>query len=393
MQKIIDRFNASQDRIYCRLSTVMGVYQKVRISFAGGNVPDLLSCIWMEELAGYAVRGTLEPLDSYMKKSGRDFKSEYLPGLWNTLQYENTTYAMKLTANGNVYYYNKDIFEEVGWGADRVPKTIKELEELNELIKKTDENGNIIRYGVMPDDILLWGYIFGGGWFDEKTHSITANRPENIRALQWMKDQAKKYDSRKIQRFQKSFGGWINSTNCPFYIGKCAIYRSGEYMPYFMKRYAPQINWGWFPFPYPEGGKKNSTIVNSSVFAIPADSKHKDEAWELLNYLSSPEAVKEFCLGLHNLPPFTEAAKDPVFTNEDVYRGMIDIMSGENVFAVPMMPLASQYMQELTRIEEYAVYGDKDPKELLDGVQKLMEREYTRLMKQKGLGKDEHEKK
>ena len=183
LQKIIDRFNASQDRIHCRMATLAGVYQKVRIAFAGGDVPDLMSTIWAEELASYAMRGVLEPLDPFMEKSGRDFSKEFMPGLWRMFQYEGKCYALSMTTNGTVYFYNKDIFEEVGWGAERVPKTLEEFEELNRLCMKLDEDGNLLRFGAIPEILEHWAYIFGGGWYDPKTHKVTANQPENVRAL------------------------------------------------------------------------------------------------------------------------------------------------------------------------------------------------------------------
>jgi len=383
LQKIIDRFNASQDRIHCRMVTLAGVYQKVRIAFAGGDVPDLLSTIWAEELASYAIRGVLEPLDPYMETSGRDFSKEYMPGLWRMFHFEEKVYALAMTTNGTLYFYNKDIFEEVGWGKNRTPKTIQEFEEINRLCVKYNEEGNLVRYGAVPESLELWAYIFGGSWYDPKTRTVTANRPENVKALRWMQKQAQKYDTFKLQRFRQSFGGWITSVNCPFYIGKTAIYPAGEYMTHHLKRYAPDLNYGWFPYPHPPGGRKNCCLVGGSVFAIPAASKHKEEAWELLNFLSQPESIKEFCLGIHNLPPLTKVARDPAFTRDPVYRDLAEIMSGENVFGPPQMPVWLGYVTNIRRAEDYVLFGGKDPKKALDDVQKNTEREMKRLMLQK----------
>jgi len=388
LQGIIDRFNASQDRIHCRMVTLAGVYQKVRIAFAGGDVPDLLSTIWAEELAGYAMRGVLDPLDPYMEKSGRAFQKEYMPGLWRMFQYEGKTYSLAMTTNGTLYYYNKDIFKELGWGEERVPKTLEEFEEICRRCIKLDEKGNLVRYGTAPETLELWAYIFGGGWYDPVEHKITANRPENVRALSWMKAQAEKYDVRKLLRFRKSFGVIIASANLPFYTGKAAIYSSGEYFTHHLNRYAPNLRYGWFPYPAPPGGRAGCCLVGGSVFAIPSAAKHKQEAWELLNYLTQPESIKEFCLGLHNMPPLIQVAKDPAFTKDPVYRDLAEMMSGENVFGPPNMPIWMRYLQEIRRAEEYVIYGGKDPKTALDEVQVVVERDFKRVLKQKGYGKE-----
>ncbi|HOE63176.1 MAG TPA: ABC transporter substrate-binding protein [Candidatus Sumerlaeota bacterium] len=383
LQKIIDRFNASQPSIHCRLVTVAGVYQKVRIAFAGGDTPDLMSCIWAEELASYAIRDVLEPLDSYIAQSGRNLAKEYMPGLWRMFHFDGKVYALAMTTNGTVFFYNKDIFQEVGWGAGRVPKTLDEFEEINDRCVKYSKDGNLERYGTLPYNVIFWGYVFGGSWYDEAARKVTMNRPENVRALEWMQKISHKYDVRKLRRFEKSFGGWITSANCPFYVGKAAIYHSGEYMTHHLKKYAPQINYGWFAYPSPPGGRANCCLVGGSVFAIPAASKHKAEAWELLNYLTQPEQIKEFCLALHNLPPLIEVAKDPAFASDPVYRDLAEIMSGENVFGPPPLPIWARCMTELNRAEEYAVYGDGSPQQLLDDVQTRMQKELDRLWEQK----------
>jgi multiple sugar transport system substrate-binding protein len=290
-----------------------------------------------------------------------------------------------MTTNGKLFFYNKDIFEEVGWGADRIPKNLEEFEEINRLCIRKDGKGKLKRFGTLPDSLVLWGYIFGGSWYDAENHKVTANHPKNIEALKWLRNQAEKYDIKKLQRFQQSFGGWINSANCPLYVGKAAIYPSGEFFVTLADRYAPQLNYGWFPYPHPPGGRAECSIVKGSVFAIPSASKHKEEAWELLNFLTSPDSIKEFCLAIHNLPPLIDVANDPVFTKDPVYRDLARIMSSENVFGPPGIPVWIRYMEELQRAEEGVVYGNKDPEKTLNKVQEIIQRELDRLLKQKGM--------
>ena len=67
------------------------------------------------------------------------------------------------------------------------------------------------------------------------------------------------------------------------------------------------------------------------------------------------------------------------------YRDLAEIMSGENVFGPPQMPLWMLYLDEIRRAEEYALYGGRDPQKALDEVQVRVEREMKRLLKQKKL--------
>src|SRR5260370_37867542 len=62
---LVEEFNRTHPAIHVRMLTQFsstGSYQKVRIAFAGGATPDVMSTIWDRDLAGYAMRGVFEPL-------------------------------------------------------------------------------------------------------------------------------------------------------------------------------------------------------------------------------------------------------------------------------------------------------------------------------------------
>ena len=67
-----------------------------------------------------------------------------------------------------------------------------DLEEANSLLEKVDSTGNIERVGMIPASLYAWAYVYGGGWFDEKTNKITAERAEERRRLadDWRLSQA-----------------------------------------------------------------------------------------------------------------------------------------------------------------------------------------------------------
>jgi hypothetical protein len=49
----------------------------------------------------------------------------------------------------------------------------------------------------------------------------------------------------------------------------------------------------------------------------------------------------------------------------------------------PPLPIWARCMTELNRAEEYAVYSDGSPQQLLDDVQTRMQKELDRLLEQK----------
>src|SRR5207253_4774611 len=70
-KRLAARFNAEHPRLRVRVISVAGSYNKVRIAFAGGATPDVISAVWADELAGYAMRGALAPLEDRLKVSRR----------------------------------------------------------------------------------------------------------------------------------------------------------------------------------------------------------------------------------------------------------------------------------------------------------------------------------
>jgi multiple sugar transport system substrate-binding protein len=378
-KKIIDRFNSSQSRIEVHVTSVAASYEKVKMSFATGDPPDVCSAIWADELAGYAMRGTLTPLDDYLKQSHRSAE-EYMPGIWDMFQYGGHTWALNVTTNSSFLLYNKKVFMESGVDPNKPVQTITDLDAVNSKLAKFDKNGNVFCFGYRPTGLEFWAYVFGGKWYDPKTKQVTANDPHNIEALKWMATYGKKYDLRKVDAFKAVFSSSVYHDDYAglygMFIGKVGILQTGEYALEHIQRYAdPHFEYGYFSAPYPPGGRENTVTVGGSVFVIPNDCKHKQEAWEFLNYMTQPAQVKEFCFGIKNLPPLKALAQDPDFTSIPIYRFALGLVSGKNVFGPPQMPIWSYYQSEMGRAEEKAVLGQEDPKKVLDQVTVQIQRE------------------
>jgi multiple sugar transport system substrate-binding protein len=381
LEKLVGEFNRTHPHIRVRMLTQFnstGSYQKVRIAFAGGATPDIMSTVWDTELAAYALRGVLTPLDDYLASSGRNVEREFTPGIANMLRVNGKVWGLTITTNSNVIVFNKKLFREVGLDPESPPKTIEEFDRAAERCTKLDANGKFIRYGFRPQTLRLWAYVFGGRWFDSEAGRVTANDPANVAALRWMASY-RRYDLRKMAAFASGFGS-SESANGPFYVGQTAMWATGEWSAEFIRRYAPKLEWGWFAMPAPPGGRPNTTGAAGSVFVIPQACKHKKEAWEFLNWISSAGPVTKFCSEIRNVPPLREAGKDPVFRSDPFFKFAVEISNSPNSFGPPPTPIWPTYDRELQRVEEAALLGGKDPKALLDDLQLRMEREQTRTM-------------
>ncbi len=378
-KRLVDEFNRSNQGFQVRILSIAGSYQKVRIAFAGGATPDVCSAVWADELAGYAMRGVLRPLDADLAASGRNL-DELVPGVARMLRYQGQTYGLAVTTNTSFIVYNKAIFREADLDPERPPRTIEELDAAALACTKRAPDGTILRYGLRPSDLMRWALVFGGAWYDPATGEVTANDPRNVAALRWMASYGDRYDVSRMQSFESTFGS--NATpSGPFFVGKVAMWQTGEYALAHLRRYAPDLDWGWFPAPSPPGGRPGTTTAGGSVFVIPAATRHPREAWIFLDWLTRTHAVGQFCAEITNLPPLRELAGAKEFRKEPFFAFALDLAAGENVFGPPGMPIWPRYRQEITRAEDYAVFGRRDPQQLLDDVDTRMERELARTLR------------
>jgi len=201
LQKLVDEYNeTNKDGVRVRMLSVFNSYQKVRIAFAGGDVPDICSAVWSAELAGYAMRGALEPLDEYLKSTGRK-PEEWQSGSWDMVQYHGKTWGLLATNYGIYIVYNKDIFDAKGL---KPPTTLEEFDRLNEALIVRDKKGSFKQYGMRPSSLLDWAYIFGGHWFEPETEKITANHPKNVEALKYLQNFARTHDIRRMEVFEST---------------------------------------------------------------------------------------------------------------------------------------------------------------------------------------------
>jgi multiple sugar transport system substrate-binding protein len=292
-------------------------------------------------------------------------------------------YGLTLTTNTNFIAYNKSIFREAGLDPNTPPRTTDELDRAARATTKYDSAGRFVRLGYKPASLSLWAYAFGGKWYDPQTGQVTANDPANIAAARWMASYRKDFDMNRVQAFQSTFGS-DNTANGPFFIGKLAMWQTGEWSEEFIHRYAPNLDWGWFALPAPPGGRVDTTNAGGSVFVIPAACKHKKEAWTFLNWITSPKQVAEFCWSIKNVPPLIESGRDPRFQNDPLFKFAIRIQQGPNAFGAPAIPIWPTYRREIDRVEEAVVLGGADPKQELDRLQANMSRELKRTMEDLG---------
>ncbi|MFL5804337.1 MAG: extracellular solute-binding protein [Roseiflexaceae bacterium] len=92
---------------------------------ASGTPPDV---VWVDgpQVAEWAARGVLEPLDDLIGTAGIKPEDFWTPS-WNQTVYNKKVWALTRSSDANFgFYWNKDIFKEVGLDPEKPPQTIAE---------------------------------------------------------------------------------------------------------------------------------------------------------------------------------------------------------------------------------------------------------------------------
>ena len=87
LQKAVDRHNLENPNRFFTMTTVYGQYDKVLTAIAGGNPPDVVSAVWLHQLASMAGRDGLVPVTEYAQADEID-GSEYWPNVWDSWHLE-----------------------------------------------------------------------------------------------------------------------------------------------------------------------------------------------------------------------------------------------------------------------------------------------------------------
>jgi multiple sugar transport system substrate-binding protein len=323
-------------------------------------------------------------MDDWFRASGLREK-DFVPASLSLCRVNGGLYAMPFLIDDSALLWNKNTFRQAGLNPERPPQTLEEFEQYVKKLTKKDASGRLTQLGLLPpDDIYVINRLFGGSLYDPKTGQITPDSPENVEALGWYtKFIGSMGPWEEVNAFKSGFGN-NQSANNPFYTGQIAMMISGEWNPYWVKRYAPQVEYGVAPLPHPESHpeRARTTWLGGNMFCIPRGSAHPKEAWDFLVWAQTDEAQVLFARLRNGVPNRRSVLNDPVLRTGEPYKVkygvFLDLADGPNAGAFPNLPVANLYNSELLTARDLALSGEKTPALALRDVRIRVQRELDR---------------
>jgi len=380
IRNVVDRFNASQDRIFVDLITTSQIDRKTLVAIAGGEPPDIVG-LWNQAIPPYAEKGALMPLRPFMEKAGMS-ESDFIDVFIVMNKYKGELYGLPTTPATCSLHWNKKLFREAGLDPERPPRTLAELDEMAQKLTKYDANGNIVQLGFSPAEPNWWPYAwsawFGGRLWDG--HNITFDTPENLATLQWIKSYADRYGVDRLRRFRSGASGQFASPQNPFFTGKIAMILQGVWMANFISQYAPDLEWGAAPFPTAVPGLDYVTVAQCDSISIPVGSRHPDEAFEFIQFLYQQKEIEQLNIDQWKFSPLKNVSPDFVARHPNPnIKLFMDLGSSPNAYCLPDLLIFYEYSDEITPAIDKIMNGLDTPEHLVKHVQNQVSKKWARV--------------
>lgn len=382
MQRIVDRFNQSQDRIWVRQVSVSDIVAKTMVAISGGDSPDVVG-LFNYSIPHFAEAGAILPLDDF---GGLD-QSSYAPAVWNLLTFNGKCWAAVNTCFNIALYYNRTLFREAGLDPDTPPRTVAELDAYARQLTSYGADGRIERAGFMPNMPDWWPYfwpiMFGGGFYDPANNRATLMARENLAAYDWVRSYPQKFGRLAVQGFGEGFAKSYHSPQDPFLTGRVAMVAQGPWIANFIREAFPapgEFDYGCAAIPVTENlydPDKPRGLLEADVLMIPRHCPHPAEAFEFVQFTQRAE-VQEALASDHCKPSPMRSVSDSFVRNHpNRYVAVHDAITKSPVVTTPpKIRVWRQYTRMIGSAFD-AIWAGDDPRVALqvvqDRVQQLLE--------------------
>jgi multiple sugar transport system substrate-binding protein len=322
---------------------------KITASIRSGNVPDVVSSFTSANVGNYCSSGgwiDLAPLlsKSHLSASAFPKASQYYT------QYKGKRCALPLLADTFGLYYNTKLLAAAGIKSP--PKNFEELTADAKKLTKRSANGTIQVLGFNPvlgfyggntPDMDTYAPLFGAKYTDASGKSAIAKDPAWAKFLKWQKSLVDWYGYKNLQKFQAGAGDEFSAQNA-FERGKIAMQQDGEWRVAFIANEHPELQYGTAPMPTDKPNLYGAGSVNGTIIGIPKGVKHKDQAWDLLRYLTfDTHALAKLSNGLRNVPSTKASLTSPEIKPDKHFATFLKIFANPNSKTTPITAVGNAW--------------------------------------------------
>jgi multiple sugar transport system substrate-binding protein len=301
VQRLVREFEQANPGVQVKLQQIPwnAAHEKLLTAFAGDATPDLcqLGNTWIPE---FAALNALEPLDTFIAHSNVVRSADFFPGIWETNRVEKQTFGVPWYADTRILFYRRDILEAAGFHT--APETWDAWLAAMRMIK---QNAGPNRYALLiPTNEWEQPTIFAlqtGAQMLRDNDQYANFRTTEFRTAFEFYTRLFEEGLAPAKRNTEISNVWEE-----FARGYFAMYITGPWnIGEFRRRLPPELQdkWSTAPLPRPASSAHSMSQAGGSGLVIFRRSRHQDEAWRFIEFLSQPAQQVEFYKLTGNLPP------------------------------------------------------------------------------------------
>ncbi|SDE52858.1 multiple sugar transport system substrate-binding protein [Paracoccus isoporae] len=363
LQQMVDEFEAANDGVEVEIVSLPWgqAFEKLATMVSGGDIPDVVEMPerWLSLYAGSDMLVNLED-----RIAGWEHGDTLSAKTMDMARYAGgQAYMLPYGFYLRAMFYNKRLLEEAGVAP---PKTMEEFKAAAAAVSELDgKSGYCLRGG--PGGLNAWvmmaAAMNGTNEFFTEDGQSRINEPGSVEGLQFLIDM---YQEGYAPRDSVNWG--FNEIVAGFYSGTCAFLDQDPDALIAVAERMPAEDFAVIPMPVGPGGKAYPTMgfVGWSIFET---SEHKDEAFDLIAHLSTPESNATWTKRVGVIPIHEGADEDPHFRT-DQFAGWFETMESPDYVPTIMPSYLEQFGYFADSIvpetSQQALLGDRSAQDLAD---------------------------
>jgi multiple sugar transport system substrate-binding protein len=315
-------------------------FDRIRNAAVAGEGPDITQA-GTTQVPFFAALGGFMDLTDRVEDIGG--KAAYAEGIWNTTQVQGMdgTWAVPWFTEARSIYYRKDVLEKAGVDPATAFKDLASFKATLQAIK--DKVPDVEPFGApgkkaydLVHQVMPFVWDQGGAELSEDAKQSTINSPQSQAGVEFMADLITSglFDKSQLERdgtqVENQFKGgrlavWIGG---PWVLGSIDRTEDDTWSDEARK------NVGVAPMPTGPGGKAY-TFVGGSDLMVFKNTKHPEEAWALVKFLSEDQTQVEYAKLLGMFPARLEPQQQVGDTSENHQAFFQAIQSGRTYAPIP----------------------------------------------------------
>lgn len=276
------------------VTPAQAIAQQLGQGFAAGSPPDVFY-VDAGVFPDYAANGSLEPYAQNLAD-----KDDFYANLRASFTYKDQLYCAPKDFSTLALEINTALWTQAGLTDADIPTTWEQLAAVSKKLTTGKQVGLAI--GDTRDRLGAF-MVQAGGWVvDEKGTAVTADSPENLQALEYVRSLLASGSA----RFPKQLdSGWAGEA---FGKQKAAMTIEGNWITGALRNDFPKVKYTVVPLP--AGPKGKGTLSFTQCWGIAAKGSHKAQAQDLVKALTTKEAQLGFAKAFGVMPSRQSAQAD-----------------------------------------------------------------------------------